>query len=187
MLPRTAFPLAWLACTAATAALHVDRVSVQRGFPESDRSVTRLSESGQESDALVRRASLADCEGVVPVERRFVEDLKAKNMDEILSLYAPGAVFIQPDSTQVIGRDALEKLYRTVFATYDSDLSLGDSDIRPVPSSSSLCVHSGQYSEKLRTRKDGTTAHIHGMFSFTYKRMRDGHWLITRMRFGPAM
>jgi ketosteroid isomerase-like protein len=187
VLSRTPFPLAYVAGTVALISLHADRAGVKIGSSEADRSDVRFSAPGERSNTLLRHSPPPECDGVLAVERRYVDDMKAKNMDDVLSLYAPGAVFIQPDSTQVIGREALEKLYRTVFATYDSDLSLGDSDVRPVGSSSSLCVHSGEYGERLRTRKDGTIAHIRGMVSFTYKRMKDGHWLITRMRWGPAM
>jgi ketosteroid isomerase-like protein len=139
----------------------------------------------RDDDPGVRVASSAGCDSVAFVERRFVADLKTKNMDGVLSLYTPGAVFIQPDSTKVIGLDALRRLYVTTFATYDSDLSLEDPESpesHPVPLGSTLCVHSGHYTESLRTRKDGTIAHVRGTYSFTYKRTKDGRWLITRMR-----
>jgi ketosteroid isomerase-like protein len=179
--PRTPFAVSIVAFAVAVVALHIDgggalALSVPGQYDG------RFGKPFQGSGAVIRSTPFAACDGVASVERQFVEDLKTKNMDGMLSLYAPGAVFIQPDSTQVVGHDALRKLYVTVFATYDSDLSLGDSDIRPVSAGSSLCVHTGQYAENLRTRKDGTVAHVRGLYSFTYKRMKDGRWLITRMR-----
>jgi ketosteroid isomerase-like protein len=180
MFRRTPLPFAFFACTVAIASAHVGSARAQS--KTASLVLDSRAMPDQAYDPYVRVAPSTDCDGVTSVERRFVDDLKTKKMDDVLSLYTPGAVFIQPDGTEVIGLDALRRLYLTIFATYDSDLSLEDSEIRPVSSGSSLCVHSGHYDENLRTRKDGTTAHIHGMYSFTYKRTKDGRWLITRMR-----
>lgn len=160
---------------------HLRAVGLQPAS-QPTRSDRQVGQPGQPSESLRRLRPPDACDGVLALERRFIEDMRTKNLDDVVSLYAPGAVFIQPDSTQVIGENALRKLYRTVFATYDSDLSLEDSDIRSISAGGSLCVHSGRYTETLRTRKDSTVAHIRGVFSFTYKRMKDGHWRVTRMR-----
>jgi ketosteroid isomerase-like protein len=209
VLQRPLLPLSFLACAIAAISLHAGSVGAQFASSEPDHDDVRLGDNGdtriaadlvirtaplvmdggtkldRDDDPYIRVASAAGCDSVAFVERRFVAYLKAKNMDGVLSLYAPGAVFIQPDSTQVIGLDALRRLYVTTFATYDSDLSLDDPnspESHAVPLGSTLCVHSGHYAEHLRTRKDGTVAHVHGTYSFTYKRTRDGRWLITRMR-----
>jgi hypothetical protein len=55
----------------------------------------------------------------LPVNR-FTEDMRTKNIDDVLSLYTHDAIFAQPDGAQVKGKNRLRNLYLHVFATYEA-------------------------------------------------------------------
>src|SRR5579875_1786991 len=129
-----------------------------------------------------KTALASGCNAAQSVADRFVRDMKAKRLDDVLFLYTEDAVFSQPDGTRVVGRDALRKMYMTTFATYDSELSLGIPQ-RGLPSSDpTVCVQTGQYHEDLRLRKNGTTMKIHGRYQISYRNTGNNHCLITDMR-----
>ena len=110
--------------------------------------------------------------------------MQTKNLEDVLALYTPDAVFIDPDGHQFATPDALRKLYQQVFATYDSDITRGKGTIAiqgnpQVPGA--IAVEAADYTENLRTIATNTTAHICGGYRFTYLLQPDGHWLISRM------
>jgi ketosteroid isomerase-like protein len=116
------------------------------------------------------------------VAQRFVRDMRTKDMDDVLSLYTAGAVFIQPDGARIVGRSALRQLYEFVFATYDSELTSSDFEIEPVASSEAgVCIQSGPYEDVLHLRKDGTRINASGRYRFVYRRTKQGNWLISEM------
>ena len=120
---------------------------------------------------------------VLPTQQ-WIQDMQTKNLEDVLALYTPDAVFIDPEGHQFGTPDALRKLYAQVFATYDSDLTRGKGTIAiqgnpEVPGA--IAVESAEFSENLRTRATNTTAHLCGDYRFTYVLQQNGHWLISRM------
>ena len=116
--------------------------------------------------------------------QRWILDMQAKNLEDVLSLYTPDAVFVDPTGSQFTTPQALRKLYTQVFATYDSDLTRGKGTIAiqgdpQLPGT--IAVESAAYTEDLRTRATNTVAHLCGDYRFTYILQKDGHWLISRM------
>jgi len=116
--------------------------------------------------------------------QQWIQDMQTKNLDDVLALYTPDAVFVDPEGHQFATPDALRKLYIQVFATYDSDLSRGKGTIAiqgnpEVPGA--IAVESAEFTENLRTRATNTTAKLCGDYRFTYILQQNGHWLISRM------
>ena len=96
-------------------------------------------------------------------DTRFVDDMRTKNLEDVLSLYTANAVFLDPEGHRFATPAALRSLYVQVFATYDSD-----------------------YTEDLRTRATGEVQHLCGGFRFDWVRQPSGtgqaRWLIERMQ-----
>ena len=116
--------------------------------------------------------------------QRWIQDMQTKNLDDVLALYTPDAIFIDPSGKQFSTPDALRKLYEQVFATYDSDLSRGKGTITiqgnpEVPGA--IAIEAADYTENLRTRATNTTVQVCGGYRFTYILQQNGHWLISRM------
>jgi ketosteroid isomerase-like protein len=115
---------------------------------------------------------------------QWILDMQAKNLDDILSLYTPDAVFIDPQGKQFATPDAMRKLYTDTFAAYDSDLKRGKGTIAiqgnpQVPGA--IAIEAAAYTEDLTKHADHTTAHLCGDYRFTYILQQNGKWLIQRM------
>jgi len=115
----------------------------------------------------------------------WADDMRSKNLDDILSLYAPGAVFLRPEGPPISTASDLRALYETVFSTYDSDITLDPPRHHETgtPHHPNAIVDEGTYRETLRTRATGTTQILCGRYTFTYSKATDGAngWRIARM------
>ena len=123
-----------------------------------------------------------------PSSDAFVQDMLHKNLDGVLALYTPDAVFIQPDGSKLTGRPALKALYEKVFATYDSRIELksgrfsGKRKSPPWFSPGDTETQTGTYTETLTTRSSGQVMHIAGTYIFVYRLQANETWLIQAMR-----
>ena len=119
---------------------------------------------------------------VSPESARFVRDLRAKNIDDAVSLYTADAVFIDP-SGRYVGRRRIHALYERVAATFDSDLTLlpNVADHR-----GSVDVEAGTWREHLRDRKTGVVQSFRGTYRFTLVRQPDGRRLFSGMQWTLA-
>ena len=137
---------------------------------------------------------------VIPVAR-FIDDMRDKNIDDVLSLYTPDAVFVDPEGHQFVGAQALRKLYEQVFATYDSDLTFfGFRTLITGSYGSETVQQAGFYSENLRTRSTGIAQHVCGGYRVTYRpywghsyeqmgpmtHKAGSYWLISRQEWTSA-
>jgi ketosteroid isomerase-like protein len=121
--------------------------------------------------------------------KRFVDDMRVKNIDDILALYTPDATFFDPSGATITGSDALRTFYQHIFATYDSDLILTPDTFSKTSSHGiQLCVESGKYTENMRVRSTMEMQHPHGTYRFTYRLRhspdRNPEWLLYRQQWG---
>lgn len=114
------------------------------------------------------------------IRETWVHDLRAKRIDDILKLYASDAVFLQPTGERITGSAALRNLYRTVMATFDSDLTLRSQNLE---TSGDLAFDSGDFQETLTTIATGAKINTTGSYIIIYRRQRDGSWLIVQQVF----
>jgi ketosteroid isomerase-like protein len=111
------------------------------------------------------------------LDARFVHDLHDKKIDDVLTLYAADAVFVQPDGTQVTG-PGLRKLYEEVTAALDSDLHLMQTSLKR---NLNTVIEDGTYTETLGHRDTGKVDDVKGTYRFTMHRDADGQWRYVRM------
>jgi ketosteroid isomerase-like protein len=111
------------------------------------------------------------------LDARFVSDLHDKKIDDVLTLYASDAVFVNPDGTEATG-PGLRKLYEQVTAAFDSDLHLKRGSLKR---SVNTLIEDGTYTEELGHRDTGKVDHTHGTYKFTMHRDADGAWRFSRM------
>jgi ketosteroid isomerase-like protein len=118
--------------------------------------------------------------------QRFVDDMRSKNIEDVLALYTPDAVFSDPQGHTFSTPVAMRKLYQQVFATYDSDLHLNPTSVTVDRDNGiGVAVDSGTYTEDLTVRSTGEVLHPAGAYRFVWKLQPDGHWLLTRMEWKP--
>jgi ketosteroid isomerase-like protein len=130
--------------------------------------------------ALVLAQAGANAQGRLTValpDDEFVRDLHDKKIDELLALYTPDAVFVNPDGKR-IPRAGLRRLYDQVTAALDSDLHLTTVRIRR---HGNTAVETGTYTETLGHRDTGQIENVHGAYLFALRRAADGRWRYARM------
>jgi ketosteroid isomerase-like protein len=119
---------------------------------------------------------------VVPVsllpDARFVEDLHAKKIEDVLALYTDDAIFVNPDGSMAYGRTELKQLYQRVTGAMDSDLHLHPEVVKQM---GRTVEESGNYTETLRHRDTGKVESIQGKYRFVGRREMDGGYKYSRM------
>jgi len=114
--------------------------------------------------------------------QRFIDDMRSKNLEDVLALYTPDAVFTDPEGHTFATPAALRQLYIQVFATYDSDLQLTSASLSiSRDNKTGTAVDTGSYTEALTVRATGAVLHPHGTYRFVWSLQPDGKWLISRM------
>lgn len=111
------------------------------------------------------------------LDARFVVDLHDKKVDDVLTLYTPDAVFVQPDGHEVSGAE-LRTLYVQVTSTLDSDLHLKRTSLKR---NVNTVIEDGTYTETLGHRDTGKVDEVKGAYRFTMHRDEDGQWRYSRM------
>ena len=64
-----------------------------------------------------------DSAQLATIMEKYAAALRSNNAEALVALYAPNGVFMREDMPAVVGRDALSKAYREVFATLKVDLA----------------------------------------------------------------
>ncbi|MGA7110300.1 MAG: DUF4440 domain-containing protein [Terracidiphilus sp.] len=114
----------------------------------------------------------------------WAHNLRDKKVDASVAAYAPDAEFLQPDGSRVRGAAALRKLYETISATYNSDLTFQSLRLE---SSGSLAYDSGTYSETLIDRATAKPQISKGNYLTVYRRNASGNWLIIEQMWTGAI
>jgi len=150
-------------------------------FPERPRMkhtlgmIFSLILAGLLSQATAAHESVADAAD--SIDARFVLDLHDKKIDDVLTLYAKDAVFVQPDGTEVSG-PGLRALYESTFKSLDSDLHLKRTGLKH---DLNTVIEDGTYTEALGAKDTGKVENVTGTYRFTLHLDADGHWRYSRM------
>ena len=118
------------------------------------------------------------------LRERFVRDIAAKNIDDILSLYAPDAEYIAPGAPPTSGLTVLRNFYTDTFSKSDQTITLdrpAHHDEGGDPRHPAAIIENGRYTETTLDRATHVTAHTCGAYTFRYTRNPEGGWLIARM------
>jgi uncharacterized protein (TIGR02246 family) len=157
--------------TAATLALATEALPAQPGF----RSAVAGSRAGNASPGQANRQASGPADDIAKIRSEWAKALRAKQLDQIVLLYAPDAVFLPPTGERVTGRPAIRDLTKKIMETFTSDINL---DSIVMEHSGSLAYDSGDYSETLVTVADGAQIEAQGNYLMIFKRQPEGNWLI---------
>ena len=114
---------------------------------------------------------------IAQIREAFVQNLRNKQLDPILKLYAADAVFFQPTGERITGQAALRSLFTNVMSTFDSDLTLHSQNTE---TSGVLAYDSGDFQETLTTRSTGAKITSKGSYLMIFKREPGGAWQIVQ-------
>jgi ketosteroid isomerase-like protein len=109
------------------------------------------------------------------IREQWVKQLHSKQLDQILTWYAPDAVFLQPGGARITGQTAIHDLFKNIMQSVNSDLNLHSITTEV---SGTLAYDSGDYRETITTIPAGTRFDLQGNYLIVFKRQADGRWLI---------
>ena len=111
------------------------------------------------------------------IREAWVQDLRTKQLEPILKLYAPDAVFLQPNGERITGSADLRTLFQTIMATFNSDLILHSQNLQ---TSGDLAYDSGDFQETLTNIATGAKITTKGSYIIIFKRKPSGGWQIVQ-------
>jgi ketosteroid isomerase-like protein len=111
------------------------------------------------------------------IREAWSQDLHTKQLEPILKLYAPDAVFLQPSGERITGSAALRTLFQNIMATFDSGLTLHSQNL---DASGDLAYDSGDFQETLTVLATGAKITSKGSYVIIYKRQLSGSWQIVQ-------
>jgi ketosteroid isomerase-like protein len=114
------------------------------------------------------------------IRAAWLEDLRTKQLDPILKLYAPDAAFLQPTGDRITGSAALRALFQNIFATFNSDLTLHSEKLEV---SGDLAYDSGDFEENLTIISTAAKIASKGGYILIYKHQPNGDWRIVQQVF----
>jgi ketosteroid isomerase-like protein len=127
--------------------------------------------AAQQSSTLVTLAKIRE---------NWAQDLHSKQLEPILRLYAPDAVFLQPTGERIAGSPALRTLFQNIMAAFNSDLTLHSQNLE---TSGDLAYDSGDFQENLTAIATGAKINSKGSYVIIFKRQPDGSWQIVQQVF----
>jgi uncharacterized protein (TIGR02246 family) len=112
---------------------------------------------------------------VAQLAQDWARDWRAKNLEDVLALYAPDAVWVSADGRRATGTAELRDFFASVLKGYSARI-----DMRSVNGGSSgdLGYDSGDYSELITpVASAADKIALHGAWLIVARRI-DGHWRI---------
>jgi ketosteroid isomerase-like protein len=113
--------------------------------------------------------------------RQYVSDMRTKNIDDVLHLYAQDAVFVDPNGNKFATPDDLRKLYEDTFATYDADLVFTRTSLKvkgDIDKAGASAVETDDYRENLLVRKSKQMEVVCGASTSSWFKQNDGQWVM---------
>jgi ketosteroid isomerase-like protein len=111
------------------------------------------------------------------IREAWVQDLRTKQLEPILTFYAPDAAFLQPTGERIAGSAALRTLFQNIMATFNSDLTLNSQNLE---TSGDLAYDSGDFQENLTVIATGAKIISKGSYIIIFKRQPNGSWQIVQ-------
>ena len=106
---------------------------------------------------------------------QWAEYWRKKQLDKVVALYAPDAVFLTGTGDRFSGREAIRAIFKTAMAGHTSDLA-PRSLVTEV--SGNLAYDSGDYLETIIPASGVAKTELKGDYVIVFKRQRNGKWLI---------
>ena len=111
------------------------------------------------------------------LREQWIQSLRSKQLDLIVSMYAPDADFLPPTEVRVTGESAIRDLFSKIMGSVNGGLALHSI---ATESSGNLAYDSGEYKETLVYIAHGRKAELQGNYVMVLKRQADGKWRVVQ-------
>lgn len=115
-------------------------------------------------------ASIA-ASAVARVRIQWVHFLNAKQIDPLMSLYAPNAVFLQPTGARINGAPTIRAMTQKIWTTLTPDITMHSLTTK-------IAYDEGEFQETLTSVSGGAKQQTQGQYLMILKRDMHGRWLI---------
>jgi uncharacterized protein (TIGR02246 family) len=109
------------------------------------------------------------------VAEQWAKLWSARQLDQLIELYAPDAVFLTGQGARISGREAIRALLKSALDTINPKLTVHSI---VTEQSGNLAYDSGQYLETITPLAGGASHDGKGNYVIVFKRQEDGKWLI---------
>jgi uncharacterized protein (TIGR02246 family) len=106
---------------------------------------------------------------------QWAEYWRQKQLDKVIALYAPDAVFLTGTGDRFSGREAIRAVFKTAMQGHTSDLT-PRSLVTEI--SGNLAYDSGDYLETIIPASGVAKTELKGNYVIVFKRQPSGKWLI---------
>jgi uncharacterized protein (TIGR02246 family) len=106
---------------------------------------------------------------------QWAEYWRQKQLDKVVALYAPDAVFLTGTGDRFSGREAIRAVFKTAMQGHTSDLT-PRSLVTEI--SGNLAYDSGDYLETIIPASGVAKTELKGNYVIVFKRQPSGKWLI---------
>jgi uncharacterized protein (TIGR02246 family) len=106
---------------------------------------------------------------------QWAEYWRQKQLEDVVALYAPDAVFLTGTGDRISGRNAIRAVFKTAMEGHTSDLT-PRSLVTEI--SGNLAYDSGDYLETIIPASGVAKTELKGNYVIVFKRQRSGKWLI---------
>jgi uncharacterized protein (TIGR02246 family) len=106
---------------------------------------------------------------------QWAEYWRQKQLDKVVALYAPDAVFLTGTGDRFSGREAIREIFKTAMQGHTSDLT-PRSLVTEI--SENLAYDSGDYLETIIPASGVAKTELKGNYVIVFKRQPSGKWLI---------
>lgn len=155
---------------AAFAVIAISAATASPALPTGERSLAKESTKSREAEK-----TGGETDAFAKIREEWAKNLRAKQLEPLVDLYATDAVFLTPTGERIAGRDAIRELCRKTMAMLTSDITLRSA---VTDYSETLAYDSGEFSETLISVADGSKSESHGSYLMVFKKQSDGRWLI---------
>jgi ketosteroid isomerase-like protein len=111
---------------------------------------------------------------VARVRIEWAQFLDAKQLDSLMSLYAPNAVFLQPMGERINGAPSIRAMTQKIWTTLTPDITMHSVTTKIA---CDMAYDEGEFQETL-TSTSGAKQHTQGQYLMIFKRDIHGRWLI---------
>lgn len=123
----------------------------------------------------LQSTATAPVNGEARIGERWAKLWSEKQLDSLIEMYAPDAVFLTGQGARITGRPAIRALFKTAFDQINPQLSVHNLSAEQADS---LAYESGEYTETLTPVAGGPGRNGKGNYVIILRRGGDGKWMI---------
>jgi uncharacterized protein (TIGR02246 family) len=116
-------------------------------------------------------------EAIKQLTQEWIEAVKARDVDRLLSLVTEDVVFLPPNGSPIKGKQAVGHLYRSLFTQFEVDQTANNEEIEV---SGEWAFSWGAEILMLAPHSGGQPVRLHGKGMAILRRQHDGSWKFAR-------